>query len=315
MRLHDLKVKHGRIIAMFSCSLLIIVSIITSLQQIPAMSQSRRTYDDEYVDALRYIADLIPRNETLAATEIYPQITYFTDHKVKVPWVRSERALVEFMWDNNSTRLLVPEYTAAQTPDSTPLLVQLVERPFEKISDFYAKYISVPRPDSTPSLNTTSISQQPDNDDRPLNIRQIVRGDMFKKLFDKVLDYPTENTLLHIYQLRSNITRDNLMIVTDDVSPILSVYFPVNGTVMTSESFGVLRVNMTGSAEDVDSEINKVEVSIAGSPFRLATPRAPDDWSTWSYSGIVPAGTRVILVKATDNADNEVSVPVHITIM
>lgn len=311
MSINNRKIRSGMIIAVVSCSLLIVVSVITALQQIPAMSQSRRTYDQEYIAALRYVANFIPQNETLAATEIYPQVTYFTDHKVKVPWVSSERALVQFMWKNNSTYLLVPEYTSAPRPDNTPLLIQLAEKPFEKISDFYAKYISVPRPNNTALLNTSSEAQP---DSTLLNIRKSVKGDIFQKLFEKILDYPTENSLLHLYHLRSNITRDNLSIVTDDISPMLSVSFPVNGTILESESFGVLRTNVTGSATDADSKIKKVEISIGGSPFRLTNPGAPDDWSTWSFSDIVTVGTKRILVRATDNADNEMSVPLHITI-
>ncbi|HEX6282395.1 MAG TPA: Ig-like domain-containing protein [Nitrososphaera sp.] len=281
------------------------------------MSQSRRTYDQEYVVALRQIADIIPQNETLAATEIYPQVAYFTDHNVKVPWVRSERALVQFMWKNNCSYLLVPEYTSAPKPDNTPLLIQLAEKPFEKISDFYAKYISVPKPEPdntpTPLLNTSSVPQ-PDNNNSRLDIRKSIKEDVvFQKLFEKILDYPTENSLLHLYQLRSNITRDNLSIVTDKTRPIVSVSLPINGTIMESE-FGVLRVNVTGSAEDADSNIRKVEISIDGSPYQLTTPRAPGDWSTWSFSDFVTEGTKRIMVRATDNADKRVWVPIFITI-
>lgn len=316
MSISNRKIRGGRIIAVVSCSLLIVVSIITTLQQIPAMSQNRRTYDEGYVVALRHISNVIPQNETLAASEIYPQVTYFTDHKVKVPWVKSERALVQFMWKNNSTYLLVPEYTSAPKPDNTPLLIQVAEKPFEKISDFYTKYISVPKPepepDTTPLLNTSSVPQ-PDDNSR-LDMRKSVKGDVFQRLFEKILDYPTENSLLHLYHLRSNITRDNLIMVTDNIRPMLSVSFPVNGTVMESE-FGVLRINVTGSATDADSKIKEVEVSIDGSPFQLTNPVAPDDWSTWSFSDIVTEGTKRILVRATDNADNRMWVPVHITIM
>lgn len=301
---------------MVACGLLIMISLITSLYQVPAMSQSRRTYDQEYVVALRHLADIIPQNETLAATEIYPQVAYFTDHDVKVPWVRSERALVQFMWKNNCTYLLVPEYTSPPQPDNTPLLIQLAEKPLEKIAEFYAKYISVPKPksDSTtaPLRNAPSVPQL-DNNTRLDVHKSIKEAVVFPRLFEKVLEYPTENSLLHLYQLRSNITRDNLIMVTDTTRPILSISVPLNGTVMESE-FDVLRVNVTGSAYDADSNIKKIEVSIAGSPFQLATPRAQNDWSTWSISDIATAGTKRIVARATDNADNRMWVPIQITI-
>lgn len=283
------------------------------------MSQGLRTYDQEYIEGLRRLADILPQNETLVAAEIYPQVTYFTDHKVKAPWVRSERALVQFMWNNNSTYLFVPEYTSAPQPDNTPLLIQLARKPFEMISDFYAKYISVPKPEPEPDnrtsnllLNASSVSQL-DNNTR-LNIRKSIEENViFPRLFEKILDHPTENSLLHLYRLRSNITSDNLIMVTDTTRPMLSVSAPINGTIMESE-FDVLRVNVTGSAADAESKIEKVEVSIGGSSFQLATPRAPNDWSTWSFSDIVTAGNKRIVVRATDDADNMMRVPIRITI-
>jgi hypothetical protein len=284
------------------------------------MSQGLRTYDQEYTEGLRRVADSIPQNETITAAEIYPQVTYFTDHKVKAPWVTSERALVQFMWKNNSTYLFAPEYTSASPPGNTPLLIQMARKPFEMIYDFYAQYIYVPKPEpvqenktANPLLNASSVPQQPDNNTL-LNIRKSIEENIvFPKLFEKILDYPTENSLLHLYHLRSNITRDNLVTVTDIRRPLLSVSDPVNRTIMESV-FGVLRVNVTGSAEDADSNIKKVEISIAGSPFQLATPRAANDWSTWSFSDFATAGTKRIVVRATDNADNIMRVPLYITI-
>ena len=170
------KIIQGKtVIITIACCLLVIISLVTFLQQIPAMSESRsgRLFDQEYIDALRRIGNIIPQNETIAASSIYPQATYFTNHKVEAPWVGSERALVQFMWKNNISYLLVPAYTFDPKPENTPLLVQLAKKPFEEISDFYTKYISVPRPDGAPTflLNNTSVSR-PDNDNNTrLNIR------------------------------------------------------------------------------------------------------------------------------------------------
>jgi hypothetical protein len=291
------------------CALLIVISLITSLQQIPALSQSRITYDDKYVAALRHIGAVIPQNETLATSQIYPQVTYFTDHKAKVPWVKTERALVQFMWKNNCTYLLVPEYTTEAEPDSTPALIQFAEKPFEKIFNFYAEYIALPKSDNTPSLNTS----MPKPDNTVLNIGKSINGKIFEQLFEKISDYNTEGSVLHLYHLRSNITRDNLIKATDNTKPMLSVSFPANGTIITS-AFGVLRVNVTGLAEDAGSNIKQVEISFGGSPFKLANPQAPNDWSTWSASDIVTAGTKKIIVRATDKADNRVWAPIFITI-
>jgi hypothetical protein len=307
---NDRKILDRKAIVGISCGLLIIISLITFMQQIPTISPSRRIYDEEYIVALRHIGGILPENELVAATGIYPQVTYFTDHKVKVPWLSSEKSLVQFMLKNNCSYLLVPLTISEPEPDSTPLLIQLAEKPFEKISDFYAEYISVPKPHNTPLLNTSV----PKPDTTRLDIHKFIKGDIFEKLFEKILDYNTQSNVLHLYHLRSNITSDNLSIVTDKTKPILSVSHPINGTIMESE-FEIVRVNITGSAKDVDSNIKEVEISINGRPFELANPRTPDDWSTWSFSDYIGnQGTKKIMVRATDNADNRIWVPVYITI-
>ena len=319
MSVHDRKIKSGTIVALVGSSALIIISIITFTQQVPALSQSRalgvRAYDQEYVPALRRIGDSIPKNETLVADDIYPQAIYFTDHKVKSPRVASEKGLVQFMWKNNCSYLVVPEYTY-NPPDITPLLIQLVNEPFERISDFYAQHIAVPKPhNNTPPLNSTSVLR-PDNNNNTssrLDLQKSIKGEVFNKLFEKISDYNTQFTILHLYKLRSDVTPDNLSTLTDKTRPILSVSLPINDTVMQSR-FGTLRLNVTGTAMDAESKIKRVEISIDGLPFELANPRAPNDWSTWSFSDIVKAHTKTIVVRATDNADNRAWVPIHITV-
>lgn len=310
---------------MVSISLLIVLSLITSLQQIPAISQNRRTYDEQYIVALRYIADLVPQNETLAATASYPQVSYFTDHQAKTPWLSSERALVQYMLNNNISYLVVPvDERRGPEPDKTPLLVQLAKKPFEEMADFYAKYISVPKPlpplsenNNTNNLllnNTSSGPEQDNNNNNTrMDMRKTIRGDMFAKLFERIFDYPTENSIIHLYRLQANITLENLRTVTDKTKPLVSVSLPVNDTVLESK-LGVLRLNITGSATDLDSNIEKVEVSIDGARYRLANPKMPDDWSTWSYSDIATTGTKRIMVRATDSADNTSLAPVYVTI-
>ena len=92
------------------------------------------------------------------------------------------------------------------------------------------------RPQNTNLLNNISDPRPDDNDDsnndtdtRLELIRKIIHKDQFNELFYKVLDYPTEDSIIHLYKLRSNITRDNLSVVTDETRPMLSVSFPLNG--------------------------------------------------------------------------------------
>jgi hypothetical protein len=310
MSVNNRKNRARSIITVVGCSLLIVISLVTFQQQIPTISERTRIYDKEYINALRRIGDIIPQNETLAATENYPQVTYFTDHKVKVPWVYSERSLVEFMWKINSSHLLVPE--PVRKPDNTPLLIQLAEKPFEIFFDYYDEYISELKAGNTVPFNTS----EPKSDNTPLQLEEVTlsRSTLFKKLFEKIWDYNTEDSILHLYRVRSNITRDNLSIVTDNTKPMLFLSTPINGTVLESK-FGVLRINVTGTAIDADSNIKKVEISVNGLPWQIANPRAPDDWSTWSFSDLVTSeGTKRIGVKATDNADNKRWLNAYMTI-
>jgi hypothetical protein len=307
MSVNDRKIKTTRTITIIGCSLLIIISLITFQQQIPTVAHTTKIYDKKYVNALRYIGDTIPQNATLATTENYPQVTYFTGHKVKVPWVSNERSLVEFMWKINSAYLLVPEDLSERpSSDNTPLLIQIAQKPFEKILDYYNQYISMIKSQDSTLLNSSKNTL--------LNMTESIRDKPFQKIFEKILDYNTEGSILHLYHLRSNVTRDNLGIITDKTRPILFVSLPVNHTVMETKLGGLL-VNVTGAAIDADSKIKKVEVSIDRLPYRLANPRAPNDWSIWSLSDyLMSKGTKEIMVRATDNADNRAWMPVYIVV-
>lgn len=297
MSTNNRKIGSARAIAVIGCGLLVVISLITFQQQIPTIAQSTKIHDKEYVNALRHVVGIIPQNETLATDENYPQVAYFTDRKVIVPWITSEKSLVQFMWKNNCSYLLVPDDTSQPQPGDTPLLIQLTEKPFEKIFNFYTEYVSVPRPNNAPLLK----------------MHNIIKEDLFENLFEKLLDYNTEGSVLHLYKLRSNITRDNLSIVTDKTRPMVFVSLPMNGTNMESK-LGMQRVNVTGTAIDADSDIKKVEISIDGLPYQLANPGPSGDWSSWSFSDIVSEGTKKIVVRATDNADKRTWVPIFITV-
>jgi hypothetical protein len=316
MSLNNRKSRGRRVGAAIGCGLLIVISLITFQQQISTsdlLGEPRtydKIYDKEWISAIGRVADTIPQNETMATIGSFPQVTYFTDRKVIDPWVKSESSLVQFMWKNNCSYLLVSE-GIRNKPNNTPLLIEIAEKPFEIISDYYDEYMSQLKAAKAPSFNTSE--PKPDNNTR-LSINRSIKDGVFEKLFEQILDFNSTSSTFDLYRLRSNITRDNLNIVTDKTRPVLFVSLPINGTIMESE-FSVLRVNVTGTAIDADSNIKKVEVSIGGLPFKLANPRAPDDWSTWSFSDIVTEGTKRIMVRATDNADNnKKSYPLYITI-
>lgn len=67
---------------------------------------------------------------------------------------------------------------------------------------------------------------------------------------------------------------------------------------------------------DEESKVKNVEISVNNLVFQPAKPRAPNDWSTWSFAyNITSEGIKRILTKATDNADNTKRVHVNITIV
>jgi hypothetical protein len=144
-----------------------------------------------------------------------------------------------------------------------------------------------------------------------VSLHALSKGKVFKEIFQKVYQYDTNTNRLELYRLQSNITLDK---VTDGITPVIFVTFPTNGTTIESGS-DVFRVNVTGTSMDTDSRVKRVEVSFDGLGFQSANPRAPGDWSTWSSSHIVTSeGTKKIVAKATDNADNKRLFPIYITI-
>lgn len=277
-----------RITVVLVCIFLVVISVLTLLEQLSTIPITRKIYDKKYISGLDTIGNLVPQNETLATNTNYPQVTYFTDHKVRLTKVDSESSLVRFMWNINSSYLLIAEDTLVSEPNRTPVLIQLVEKPIEKIFNYFYYNISAPKPKPSATLA----------------LHKIIEEKQFEELFEKIFEYKTEGSILHLYRLRPSITQNNLDIVTDNTRPMLIVSSPANWTIMESES-NATRVHLMGTATDSGSNIKKVEVSVNGSKFRLADPRVPGDWSNWSLTHIFTSdGTKRIVARAIDNADN-----------
>jgi hypothetical protein len=93
-------------------------------------------------------------------------------------------------------------------------------------------------------------------------------------------------------------------IVQDTTLPSIRITKPVIHATLVSS-----KIIVEGTAFDNESGIQKVEAFIHTIPFdnrfpyKLATPAAPGDWSSWSIElDISEAGTYRILARATDNA-------------
>ena len=93
---------------------------------------------------------------------------------------------------------------------------------------------------------------------------------------------------------------NKVLALTDNVKPTVLITSPINNTVVSAGN-----VIVTGTAFDIDSGINSVQVKInSGSPI-TATPKSLGDWSIWTISILFSqSGSNTITVKAIDNAGN-----------
>ena len=104
---------------------------------------------------------------------------------------------------------------------------------------------------------------------------------------------------------------------SDTTAPTVAITSPANGATISGPSTGVT-VNVAGTASDNSggSGIQKVEVQVGtANAFKLATPRAPSDWSTWSASDTVTTeGSHTVTARATDNANNTQITTITVTV-
>lgn len=90
----------------------------------------------------------------------------------------------------------------------------------------------------------------------------------------------------------------------DTTPPDLSIVTPADDSTVVLGAGGSASVEVTGSADDSESGVSQVQVSLDGVDVP-ATPKAPNDWSTWTATAIVKdAGSHTLEVRATDKASN-----------
>ena len=252
---------------MMGCMLLILVSIGIFVQQTPEVTGNAKIYDSDYADVLRTIGDNLPEGEVVIVSANGPQTGYFTGHEIKIPrGVDSLKSLVEFMWRNNSTHLIVFVKQSSEEmlgPVFSRSGVQSLDKPFEKVGE-----------------------------------------------------YATETTDINLYRLRQNVTSDNIVMVTDHTKPVAAITSPANGTVIeAAREQGALRLDVTGTASDKESQVKMVEVFVGDFPYKPAKPKAHNDWSKWSYSDFVTSeGKKLIVARVTDNAGQMEWYPINVTV-
>jgi hypothetical protein len=249
------------------CTLLILVSIGIFVQQTPGVTGNAKIYDSDYADVLRAIGDDLPAGEVVVVSANGPQTEYYTGHEIKIPrGVDSLKSLVEYMWRNNSTHLIVFVRQSSEEmlgPVFSRSGVQSLDKPFEKVGQ-----------------------------------------------------YATETADINLYRLRQNVTRGNIMMVTDNTKPVAAITSPVNGTVIeAAREQGGLRLDVTGTASDEESRVKTVEVFVGDFPYEPAKPKARNDWSKWHYSDFVTSeGEKLIVARVTDNAGHMEWYPINVTV-
>jgi hypothetical protein len=90
----------------------------------------------------------------------------------------------------------------------------------------------------------------------------------------------------------------------DATPPDLTITTPESDSTVVLGGDGTASVQVSGSAADSDSGVSQVQVSLDGVVVQ-ATPKAPNDWSTWTATAMIKAaGVHTVGVRATDKAGN-----------
>jgi Bacterial Ig domain len=257
-----------------ACISLVFLSIITSQQQSLRVSEVTRVYDRQYVNALREIAKVIPQGEIVAAPGNVPQISYFTNHEV----IRTNAGF------------LVPVENFGRAT-------------IEFMQKNNSSYLIIPEDASFAS-------------EHPSGLYPKTKVQILDKLLEKIGDYKTESSIIHVYALSSNITGNNIHMVTDFAWPKVYVESPVNGTTLElSRSGETSAIDVIGTAIDADSGIKKVEAYMDRSSFKPADLTPYGDSYKWSISfDVNSAGTKKIMIRATDNANHTTYQPVYLSV-
>jgi hypothetical protein len=91
----------------------------------------------------------------------------------------------------------------------------------------------------------------------------------------------------------------------DDTKPSLTVSVPAEGTTVTGSINSGASLHVYGEAFDIFTGVKSIEVRTDLSAYSQAIPKAPGDWSSWSYDVTFPtSGLHQLIVRATDNANN-----------
>ena len=99
---------------------------------------------------------------------------------------------------------------------------------------------------------------------------------------------------------------------TDTTKPKVAITKPSNGSTLP---LGTIQVTGTASDNSGGSGVGKVEVRIDKHSYKVATPKATGDWSTWSISfDEKDTGTHILSARVSDKAGNKAWHSISITV-
>ena len=90
----------------------------------------------------------------------------------------------------------------------------------------------------------------------------------------------------------------------DNTKPFVAITAPEEGSVIAGQLDGAT-VTVTGTASDIYTGVQNVEVRTDVTGYEQAIPTLADDWSSWSYEvTFLTSGPHQIIARVTDNVGN-----------
>lgn len=100
----------------------------------------------------------------------------------------------------------------------------------------------------------------------------------------------------------------------DTTAPGLNITFPSDNQEFPGTAAGTAVVNVTGTASDINSGVQTVELKLDNGAFAQVTPNNPD-WSNWSKVVNIPAaGAHTLTARCVDRAGNETTKTVSLRV-
>lgn len=97
----------------------------------------------------------------------------------------------------------------------------------------------------------------------------------------------------------------------DTTNPTVAITSPADGSTVSANEG---KITIQGTASDSGSGVKMVEVKVNNGAYVEAVPRATGDWSSWTATVPVSSGSASITSRATDNAGNQGTSSISVTV-